>query len=521
MQKIIIGTKKISLGEKLGGGNEGDVYRLVGKPNLAVKIYKQGNRWSREEKIRAMVSARLGQKTKLVAFPLEVAKSLTGEFLGFSMRLMSGRQLHELYTPKSRLRQFPNSDYRFLIRVALNIARAAGTVHNLKRCVIGDLNQNSILVAGDATVVLIDADSFQFSASKKTFPCVVGVPDFTPPELHGKRFEHVKRTIVHDNFGLAVAIFQLLFMGNHPYNGRYKGPDISLGEAIAQNRFAYSIERQAETKTTPPLRALTLNQFPKLISRRFEEAFGLTPAKRPDAKAWMEVLDSLESTLVQCKTVTTHYYPSISNSPKQQKFAYIISNGWRRSDTLANCVWCELAQERKLDMFPAKPMVVPNIPLNTPVAGGEKNLVYFGGLRARLVALGIDLTFLVFVSLMILLSLGIPAESIVTFLLVLIFPLLYWTFTILHFNGTIGMRLFGLRVLCIDGSKCGAWKAIVRYFICFLPFAFLSIGQMMNVAYPVLFSAFALVINAFFIVVRNDKRGLNDLICGTMVIKKY
>ena len=515
MQKIIIGTEKISLGKKLGGGNEGDVYRLVGRPNLAVKVYKEGNRRSREEKIRSMVSAGLGQKTKLVAFPLDVAKSLTGEFLGFSMRLMSGRQLHELYTPKSRLLQFPNSDYRFLIRVALNVARAAGTVHNLKRCVIGDLNQNSILVAGDATVVLIDADSFQFSASKKTFRCVVGVPDFTPPELHGKRFEHVKRTIAHDNFALAVAIFYLLFMGHHPYAGR-GGPD-TLGEAIAQNRFAYSIERKAETKTTPPLRTLTLDQFPKLISRRFEEAFGLTPAKRPDARAWMEALASLECALVQCKDVNTHYYPSISNNRKHQKFTDIISSGLRRSSTVTGCVWCGLAHEKKLDMFPAQSAVVPNIQANAPVADGEKSFVYFGGLRARLFALGIDLVFLILVLLAILLSFDIPPESITTLLSVLVFPLLYWTITILYFNSTIGMRLFGLRVLRIDGNKCVAWQAIARYFVCFLPYAFLSVGQMMNVAYPFLFSVFALVINAIFIGIRKDKRGLNDLICGTMV----
>ena len=30
--------------------------------------------------------------------------------------------------------------------------------------------------------------------------------------------------INHDNFGLAVLIFQLLFMGRHPFSGRYQRP---------------------------------------------------------------------------------------------------------------------------------------------------------------------------------------------------------------------------------------------------------------------------------------------------------
>ena len=77
-------------------------------------------------------------------------------------------------------------------------------------------------MAQDATVALIDADSFQFSLNGKSYPCVVGVPDFTPPELHGKNLASVQRTIEHDNFGLAVAIFHLLFMGRHPFAGRYR-----------------------------------------------------------------------------------------------------------------------------------------------------------------------------------------------------------------------------------------------------------------------------------------------------------
>ena len=370
-REIIVGKERLTCGERIGGGNEGDAYRIVGKPNLAVKIYKKNKRRSREGKIRAMVSERVGQKTSLVAFPLSIVTSLTGEFLGFSMRLMSGRyELHELYHPTSRKKHFPSADYRFVVRAALNVARAVGTIHNLERCVIGDLNHSSILVAQDATVVLIDADSIQFKMNGKTYPCVVGVPEFTPPELHGKRLANFERTIAHDNFGLAVTIFHLLFMGIHPFSGR--GPAISIGEAILQNRFAYSIERRAETKTTPPrgAGALTLDQFPSVISRRFEDAFGLTPTARPGARDWMEALDSLESTLVQCNKVDTHWYPGSSNGNRSRKFGNILSSGWRRPGTLNGCVWCRISRitREKEDMFPVNPAVAPNISTNAHVA---------------------------------------------------------------------------------------------------------------------------------------------------------
>lgn len=310
VQEIVIGKDRFSVAELIGKGGEGEVYTIKERSGLAVKIYNSSLRAKREGKVRAMVGEGLAVKTELVAYPGEVVTDNRGNFLGFVMRLVSGyRPLHELYSPKSRQRHFPKSDYRFIVHAALNVARAVGKVHQTG-CVIGDLNHSGVLVAQDATVALIDADSFQFSLNGKLFPCVVGVPDFTPPELHGKNLASVERTIDHDNFGLAVTIFHLLFMGRHPYAGRYKGPDISIGEAIAQNRFAFSLTRQAATQTTPPPGALTLDIFPDAISRAFERAFGLTPSARPSALDWIHALNTLEGSLNHCSKVKTHYSPA-------------------------------------------------------------------------------------------------------------------------------------------------------------------------------------------------------------------
>ena len=93
----------------------------------------------------------------------------------------------------------------------MNVARSIASVH-ATGCVIGDINSQGVLVSDAATVSLIDSDSFQVAEALRTFLCEVGVPEFTPPELQGKNFDHVKRTSNHDAFGLAVLIFQLLFM---------------------------------------------------------------------------------------------------------------------------------------------------------------------------------------------------------------------------------------------------------------------------------------------------------------------
>jgi DNA-binding helix-hairpin-helix protein with protein kinase domain len=342
VQEIIIGNDRVSVTELIGKGGEGEVYAIKGRSGLAVKIYNTSLRAKREDKVRAMVGEGLAVKTDLVAYPGDVVTDRRGNFLGFVMRLVSGyRPLHELYSPKSRQCHFPKADYRFIVHAALNVARAVGKVHQTG-CVIGDLNHSGVLVAQDATVALIDADSFQFSLNGKSYPCVVGVPDFTPPELHGKNLGSVQRTIEHDNFGLAVAIFHLLFMGRHPYAGRYNGPDISMGDAIAQNRFAFSLTRQAATQTTPPPGALTLDMFPASIVAAFENAFGLTPGARPGALDWIQALKRLEGALNHCSKVKTHFYPSNAKA----------------------CIWCKLKGNSNFDMFPDTTSIEPSIPVD-------------------------------------------------------------------------------------------------------------------------------------------------------------
>ena len=343
MQDIIIGKDRVSVAEMIGKGGEGEVYAIKGRAGQAVKIYNANLRPKRERKVRAMVGEGLAVKTNLIAYPGEIVTDRNGNFLGFVMRLVSGyRPLHELYSPKSRMRLFQKADYRFLIHAASNVARAVGKVHQTG-CVIGDLNHSGILVAPDATVALIDADSFQFRLNGTSYPCVVGVPDFTPPELHGKNLATVERTVEHDNFGLAVAIFHLLFMGKHPYAGIRKGSETSMGEDIAQNRFAYSLLRHAQTQTKPPPGALTLDLFPEKVSDAFENAFGLMPHERPSALDWIEVLSKLEGSLSRCSKIKTHYFPSAAKV----------------------CVWCKLSAQSGLDLFPDFSAVVPNIPTDS------------------------------------------------------------------------------------------------------------------------------------------------------------
>ena len=225
---------------RLGGGGEGTIYSVEGDSTIALKIYHPNLAEERKAKIEAMCSAHLSAG-KSIVFPTEPLFDATGVFVGFRMPRVGGQKpVHEVYLPTSRKTNFPSATFPFLLRVAGNIARAMAFAHSAD-CIVGDINHSGVLVSSDATVTLIDANSFQISRNGKTYFCEVGVPEFTPPELQGVKLNTVIRTENHDGFGLAVVIFCLLFMGRHPFCGKFLGtgnpPDVA--EAISNYRFAY------------------------------------------------------------------------------------------------------------------------------------------------------------------------------------------------------------------------------------------------------------------------------------------
>jgi DNA-binding helix-hairpin-helix protein with protein kinase domain len=209
--------RTLHLTKQIGKGGEGAIYETREQNDIAVKLYWPNKALSRRDKIAAMASAQLYKTNSLVAFPIEVLFAPNGAFAGFAMqKIVASKPVHKLYSPASRKVEFGRANFKFLIRAAGNISRAVADTHACG-CVIGDINHSGFLISDQATTVLIDSDSFQVVAGNRTYLCQVGTPEYTPPELQGARFDRVARTSNHDNFGLAVLVFQLLFMGKHPF----------------------------------------------------------------------------------------------------------------------------------------------------------------------------------------------------------------------------------------------------------------------------------------------------------------
>ena len=335
MSQYISNSGPCSIGSLIGKGGEGNVYHLAENPNFAVKIYTRDPLY-REEKIKKMLELGFKDPKGLVSFPVDIVRDKLGKFCGFIMPKVSNHKpLFQLYGPSFRKQNFPNADYRFIVHAAGNIARAIETVHSAG-CIIGDINPSGILISADARAALIDVDSYQFSDGNKKYLCTVGTDNYTPPELQGSKFSEQERNRNHDNFGLAVIIFQLLFHGRHPFSGEYSRGDLPINQSIKENRFAYSLRRNVGM--TPPPNVPRLTDFPISISEAFEDAFD--PLKiRPTANMWVSLIEGLKTSLNKCSSNKRHYYPQRAQ----------------------RCLWCEFDNNFGTELFPDKEIQ----PLNT------------------------------------------------------------------------------------------------------------------------------------------------------------
>ncbi len=298
----------VRLGKELGRGGEGAVSLVEGAPELVAKVYSKPPSAARIDKLRGMARSASPDLLKVAAWPMDLLLDEGAQPRGFLMRRVSGRHdLHELYNPRSRRKLFPSADFRFIVRVAANLARAVAQVHE-RGHVIGDLNHGNALVGSDGTVRLIDCDSFQIRDGGRVFTCDVGVPLFTPPELSGRAFRGLRRQADHDGFGLAVLLFHLLYLGRHPYAGRYAQGEMSIERAIAEGRFAYG-KSAARMEMTAPPGTIPLESFGAEIEALLEAAFAAPPVPRPTAVHWVAALKKLESQLVTCRADVTHQHP--------------------------------------------------------------------------------------------------------------------------------------------------------------------------------------------------------------------
>jgi len=196
-------------------------------------------------------------------------------------------------------------------------------------------HHGNLVVGQDATVRLVDCDSFQITSGKKTWFCEVGVPTHQPPEIQGiSSYAGFVRTPNHDAFGLAVLVFQMLCLARHPFSGRFlgTGEPPSIEEAIKGFLYAYGGDQRLTQMSTPP-GSLSMDALTPQLRQLFEAAFLKSGVQggRPTPAHWIGALDDLAGNLRQCAVSPSHYHLA----------------------GLASCPWCEIEARSNTLLFPA------------------------------------------------------------------------------------------------------------------------------------------------------------------------
>ena len=372
MAKTLFTSKgaAVEIGRELGRGGEGAVFEIASLGSQVAKLYHDNKlpNAKKQTKLTFMVNTADPQLLSYLAWPQDTLHpSRGGPVVGFLMPKVAGKEpIHMVYSPAHRRQDHPNAAWDFLLFVARNIAASFETVHKHGH-VIGDVNQDSVMAGKDSKVILIDTDSFQINARGTVHLCEVGVSHFTPPELQSPAsFSGFTRTSNHDNFGLALLIFHVLFGARHPYSGvpLKSGVGEALETDIKNFRYAYARDSQSRGIGPPP-RSIPLSMVPDAMEAMFHTAFTERGVHggRPTAQQWVAALDSVRGHLKKCGASSMHVYPNhLATCPwcalEQQGVAYFIDLGTTFTQTSTGFVLVQV--------WAAIQAIPPPLSLNVP-----------------------------------------------------------------------------------------------------------------------------------------------------------
>lgn len=337
----------IALNKEINKGGEAKIYQ-TSKAGFVAKIYIKSAPPDTWAKLRLMINnppkqPRLKNNHISIVWPQCILVDNQGVPKGFLLPYIQNTlEFAVIYHPQERKQKAAGFNWFYLHTTAMNIACCVTLIH-AKNYVIGDINSKNFLVKSNTYVSIIDTDSFQVTdpQTSKVYRCNVGIEDYTPPEMCGKSFRNFDRHEVHDRFGLAILIWQLLF-NDHPFAGKWngQGDPPSLAEKISHGYWVYG----TKSKVSPIRRTIAFNVIHPQLQALFRRCFNdghRNPSLRPTAAEWQNALEVAIKELQQCSVARNwHYY----------------------AQSYGRCYWCERKKQLGVDIF-ANPngSALPNI----------------------------------------------------------------------------------------------------------------------------------------------------------------
>lgn len=288
---------EIKLGGQIGSGGEGFVFSTNLK-NVVAKVFQPGNATSNKyNKIAALLEK--GCEYDGICFPSHILLNERGEFIGYLMPQAEGEAISNLLNAQIIKKEYPSLKRVDLVRLAISILRQIEYLHS-KDILMCDINNENILFSDigkpSLKTFLIDTDSYQI----EDLLGEVGVPEYTPPELIGKRLDQVKRTRQNEYFIVATLLFSIMLPGQKPY--AHIGGTANTAEDIRAGVFPYAHGKEYTGQGAPSkifrriwshlaYKTYFWNTFHKEGDHRVE-------GKRYDVVFWLNALEKYEKMLV-------------------------------------------------------------------------------------------------------------------------------------------------------------------------------------------------------------------------------
>lgn len=298
------------MGKQINEGGEGRILEIVNDSGLLLKQYNVPTS-DKEQKIKVL--SRLCNLPGIteVSVPLSPVYSKPGsdssEFLGFIMpRIKNAEILFTYLDPHESHRRYPSITTKQRYILAHNLAAQVSKIHSWDHTVLGDINFSNILVSDQLKTYVIDFDSVQHT-NGRVYTCPASMAEFEAPE--GREKNNII-TKAHDEFALAILIFQLLRMGEYPFNGKLKQPvDESQIGLYLKNKGIYPYAKN--NVAVPPDGIMPYDWLEPQLRAQFRRTFhdgSKNPSKRTSASEWQQTIRKCFDKLQYCSKHPKYHY---------------------------------------------------------------------------------------------------------------------------------------------------------------------------------------------------------------------
>lgn len=333
--------RAFELGDEIGCGREGSVYRIAGEPFVAKIYHNPSPQTARKiESMAAILSVLFERKKQLL---LKLAWPLGGlyerpdgtGFKGYYMFGAEGCVSIDVVSQFPRNPVAPTMTERQKIEMLIELCKLTAGLHDIG-ITVGDWNPRNILVGERGSLMLLDTDSYAFTLSDVSYQTTCAAPGYIAPEVLKlmettgvSGFESLAAatnapvfTPQTDDFGLAVHIFKMLNRGIHPYSSGELDLDIfdldddplapSLNNCVCNGRSPFVGTLVGHVI---PVYALELDDFGGLMGEAFRRSLYGRAEERLDARAWARLLDRYLSETVVCPRAAHLYHASQHECP--------------------------------------------------------------------------------------------------------------------------------------------------------------------------------------------------------------